>query len=354
MSGLEQLAPASRMADQNAPWPRRWVPWVVSLGLTLGLFWYLLGQIDLAELARAARGLAVGPLAAFGILLLAGAAARALRFWLLLARTVPLRVMLAITLARNLFADLLPARLGGLSYVYLLTSRARRPAEDGFASLFLAFLFDLIAIAPLLALAALVVGGGEAVPTAWLLAAAAVLGAAAYGVARSAPWAAGRVADWLGRRGPESPRLALLSGRARLAAVRLAPVKEWHAFGQIFVLSLLVRVCKFGSYYYLVLAVMTPLGYTPSGLGVFSVFLGVVGAELAGALPIHGIAGFGTYEAAWAFGFSRLGFTMEHAVISGILAHGLSQIVEYALGGAALLWLMRPRARMPGEAASRT
>ena len=59
-------------------------------------------------------------------------------------------------MARNLFVDLLPARLGELSYVYLLTKRAGRPAEDGLASLFLAVLFDLIALVPLLILAILV------------------------------------------------------------------------------------------------------------------------------------------------------------------------------------------------------
>ena len=90
---------------------------------------------------------------------------------------------------------------------------------------------------------------------------------------------------------------------------------------------------------------MAPLGYTTAGLGFFRVFLGVVGAELAAALPIHGIAGFGTFEAAWAFSFSQLGFSTEDAIMSGILTHAVSQVVEYGLGIGALLYLMRPGAR---------
>ena len=112
-------------------------------------------------------------------------------------------------------------------------------------------------------------------------------------------------------------------------------------------LSLGVRLCKFGSYYLLVLAIMAPLGYTAAGLGFFRVFLGVVSAELAAALPIPAIASFGTYEAAWAFSFSQLGFTAEHAIVTGILAHAVSQLVEYTLGGAALAYVMRPEAGRP-------
>ncbi|HAK56071.1 MAG: hypothetical protein QF463_01365 [Vicinamibacterales bacterium] len=85
-----------------------------------------------------------------------------------------------------------------------------------------------------------------------------------------------------------------------------------------------------------------PLGYTAAGLGFFRVFLGVVSAELAAALPVHGIAGFGTFEAAWAMAFSQLGFSREEAIVSGILAHAVSQVVEYCLGGCALLYVMRP------------
>ena len=67
----------------------------------------------------------------------------------------------------------------------------------------------------------------------------------------------------------------------------------------------------------------------------------MVSAELAAALPISGLGGFGTFEAAWALSFSQLGFSTEHAVLSGILAHAVSQMVEYVFGLAALVYIMR-------------
>ena len=210
----------------------RWLPWLASAVLSVGIFAYLLSLIDPAEILRTARRLPPGPLALYAILVLGGVLARALRFWILLGRQVGLGLLAGIVLARNLFVDRLPARVGELSYVYLLSRTGHRRAEEGLATLVLSILFDVVAI-------------------------------------------------------------------------------------------------------------MTALG-TSGSLQFFRVFLGTVAAELAAALPIHGIAGFGTFEGAWALAFIQLGFTREHAIVTGILAHALSQLFEYSMGACALLWLMRP------------
>ena len=321
---------------------RRWRPWLVSLAITAGLFAYLLSEIDLAELARTARELRRGYLAWFVVVLLLGVGFRAVRFWVLLGRTVRLRTLVAITLARNLFVDLLPARLGELSYVYLVARRGGRTVEEGLASLLLAVLFDVVALTPLLVMAVVVVGGGGSVPAGWLAVMSVALAVAAYAAMRAAAPVSAFLADRL--EGPATGWRARATAWLRGTATALRATWARGIFGPVLALSMGVRICKFGSYYLLVLAIMAPLGYTVAGLGFFQVFLGVVGAELAAALPIHGIAGFGTFEAAWALSFSQLGFTREHAIISGILAHVVSQFVEYTLGGVALLYVMRPEA----------
>ena len=320
---------------------RRWRPWLLSLAITGGLFAYLLSQIDPSQIVTTARGMTPSFLLAFLTLLLAGVVARALRFWVLLARSAPLGLLSGIVMARNLFVDLLPARLGELSYVYLLTKRAGRPVEEGFASLMLAVAFDVVALSPLLILAVLVVGGGETLSGPGLAAAAVGLGLLAYAGARLAGPIGLRVAGWLGTDDPTGWR-----GRATALIRKTAAALEdaWtRRIGlPVLAISVVVRLAKFGSYYFLVLAIMDPLGYSVSELGFFRVFLGVVSAELAAALPIHGIAGFGTFEAAWAISFTQLGFSRADAIVSGILAHAVSQVVEYSLGTCALLYLMRP------------
>jgi len=329
---------------------RGWVPWLVSFAITAGIFWYLLSQIELAELVETARAVAPGPLVAFGLVLLAGTLARTVRFWILLGRGAALRTIFAITLVRNLFVDLLPARMGELTFVYFVARHTRLPAEDGLAALVLAFLFDLVALAPLLILGLLVVGVGD-VPVSALVAFSVVLGAGAF----IALWLAGpiasAVAGWLEPR--TTGWMQSLAARLRTGSAALSQARDKGIFGRLLLLSFVVRLCKIGSYYCLVVAIMLPLGYAVEEIGVFRVLLGVVAAELAAALPIHGIAGFGTYEAAWALSFVQLGFAREHAIISGILTHAISQLVEYTMGTAALIWLMRPaRAGGAGVASS--
>ena len=70
-------------------------------------------------------------------------------------------------------------------------------------------------------------------------------------------------------------------------------------------------------------------------------------AELSATLPIHSLAGFGTYEAAWTLAFTQLGLPTEIAVLSGFATHLLSQIHDYGLGLLAFLWIMRPRRARP-------
>lgn len=323
-----------------------WRPWLASLVITGGIFWYLLAQIDPAEILATARGMTPRYLWAFLALLLAGVITRAVRFWVLLGQNTRFSLLTGIVLARNLFVDLLPARLGEFSYVYLLTTRAGRPVEDGLASLMLAVAFDVVALAPLLVLAVLVVGGGGAVAGPWLALAAVALGLVAYFVARMAAPIGMRIAEWLAPAPTGATgRRVQLAALIRRTAEALGSVWTRGIFTPVLLLSMIVRVCKFGSYYFLVLAIMGGLGLSASSLGFFRVFLGVVSAELAAALPIHGIAGFGTFEAAWAFSFTQLGFARSDAIVSGILAHAVSQVVEYSLGACALLYLMLPGMR---------
>src|SRR5690606_5319504 len=132
---------------------------------------------------------------------------------------------------------------------------------------------------------------------------------------------------------------------ARLEAIgrRIDGAREERVLLPALALSFAVRLAKYGSAYLLVLSLLTPLGYSSGTLGVSKIFLGSVAAELAAALPVHGIGGFGTYEAAWALTLDELGYPREHAAIAGLLGHAVTQAVEYAAGGVALLWLYTRR-----------
>jgi hypothetical protein len=317
---------------------------VIALAITGGLLGYLLSQIDPGELVAAARGMTPRHVSAFLALLLAGVAARAVRFRLLLGPPVNMSLLTGIVLVRNLFVDLLPARLGELSYVYMLTSRAGRRIEEGLASLMLSVAFDVVALMPLLLLALLTVGSSGLVAGPWLAAAAVVLGAVAFGGARLA----GPLGHFAARvlappGGSAAGRRAALAGLMRRTALALDDAWARGIAVPVLAVSIVVRLCKFGSYFFLVLAILGPRVDSATDLGFFRVFIGVLSAELAAALPIPTIASFGTFEAAWTVSFVQLGFAREDAIVSGVVAHATSQAVEYAIGGLALLVLLWPQ-----------
>lgn len=311
--------------------------------VTVGVLAYLLAQIEPAELLAAARGMTPRHFCAFLALLLAGVAARVLRFRLLLGPPIRLSLLTGIVFVRNLFVDLLPARLGELSYVYLLTTRAKRRLEEGLASLILSVAFDVMALAPLVVLALLVISSDSTVSGPWLGAAALGLGLLAFGGARLAGPIGRRVAQMVApAAGSATGRRAALGTLIRKSALALDDAWTRGVAVPVLAVSIVVRLCKFGSYFFLVLAIVGPRDEAAANLEFFRVFLGVLGAELAAALPIPTIAGFGTYEAGWTVSFVQLGFSREDAIITGVIAHAVSQVVEYALGGLALLAILWP------------
>jgi len=339
--------PKKNSSRRVGPWanaPTGWRSWAVAAGVTGSLLGYLLWQVDPAEVVAAALAMTPRHVWAFFVLLVAGVVARSLRFRILLGPRVRMPLLTGIVLVRNLFVDLVPARLGELSYVYLLRRRAGCRVEDGLASLMLAVAFDVVALAPLLLLALLSVGGGGAIPGRWLAVVALVLGLVAFGGARLAGPVGRRVARIITPRGrPAGGRRAAI---ARLIWSTAQAIDDAWARGvavPVLAISIVVRLCKFGGYFFLVLAVMGSRGDATMRIEFLPVFLGVLSAELAAALPIPTIASFGTFEAAWTVSFTQLGFAREDAIVTGVVAHAVSQAVEYSLGAVALLVLMWPR-----------
>lgn len=327
---------------------RSWAAWVISLVIAAGLLAYFLRGIDADRILSTARNAAPRPFVLFLALFATGIAARTTRFWILLRRVVPFGTVLRITLVRNLLVDLLPARLGELSYVYLVRTKGGRSVEEGVATVAVAFLLDLVALAPLVLAAVLVVGAGALVPVRVAWTAAAVLA----GGGLAAVWLAGpiarRLARWLDAAASPTWRSAA-AVRLRSLARSFDLAKSQRVLLPALLLSIVVRIAKYGSHYCLVLSLLMPLGYSMAELGVLRILLGSVAAEVAAALPVHGLAGFGTYEAAWTLALERLGYPREHAVISGLVAHVITQGIEYVLGGLALvlLFLSHGRGRTP-------
>ena len=310
---------------------------LVSGGILVYLF--AAHQVDPRGLLPLVRAISLPGLLGYVLVSALGLVLRALRYRCLLDRPVPLWPLVLVTAVRNMAVDLLPGRVGAAaSYLYLLRARLGLPLEAGVASFAVAFILDTLALAPLLVLALLLVGAAAPVAPAALVAGSLILLAGSVAALRAlAPLL--RLAGGLAARLPRPvARVAPLLGGA---AGEVARLEQRRTLVPALLLSLLLRLAKYGAYYCLLQALLVSRGQAWGSLNFVHVFLSVAGAELAASLPLPTIASLGPYEAAGAAGFAYwLGLSPELATLAATAFHGLSQLHDYGLGLVAFLWIM--------------
>lgn len=328
---------------------------IFSVFVTGGIFAWLFSHVSLAEVADLLRGVDPRGVALFMLASLSMSLFRAWRYRLILRASGPAPGSLPLFLAvivRNTFSDFLPARLGSLVYIYVATARLGIPFGAASSSFALAFVFDMIALAPLIAWAAVGLGGASVwVLAGFGLALAAGMIAVLHGLPALVGIAGRRVAafTWLGVERSRRWAKALED-----VVLELRRAREAGLYGRVFVLSLMVRIFKYAALYFFLFALVAPLGYGWASLPVPRVLAGLCAAEAAASLPVSGLAGFGAYEGAWAMAFELLLFPASLARATSIAHHLFTQLYGYGLGALALLVLLLPfwrRARAPAREA---
>ncbi len=304
---------------------------LASLALTAILCFVLLRRIDARELADWLLRVDPRYYAGYVALAVAGLMARSWRYQMLIGRWVGFGPIVLVTAARNFLVDLLPARIGSLSYVYLLTRRFGVPLEPVLSSFVLTFLYDLLAMTFLVGIALVLQLGrfGSMVTLGFVTALLAVVVLAVF-------LELGRVLRFLAARLRAIGRGGALAKRLEDTAREVGRSGGGVKISGLLALSVVIRLLKFGAYWSLLLGVVREHDLNAKDLPFWTVFLGITGAELSATLPIHGVAGFGTYETAWTLGFERLGVSPRVAILSGFATHLLSQIYDYSVGLVAL------------------
>lgn len=316
---------------------------VVSMIVTAAVFFYLFLHIRPAEVVDMIAHADPRGVLMFMLLSMSMSVFRTWRFLILLraAGHAPGRTALfLVVLVRNVFSDLLPARLGTLIYIVLVTTRLGVPGSAATSSFSISFLLDILVIAPMVLAAVFAAGSAAMGGTPVLVIAAVALGGLSLllllVLPRAFAWAAAACGAL-----PTSVR-----GRCERALLQAGDdVREVWRSGlsmQVLVLSVLVRVTKYASLYVFLFALVHPLGYGWDALPLSRVFLGICAAECAASLPISGIGGFGAYEGAWTLVFRLLGYPVQIAMLTSVAHHLFTQVYGYGLGALALLALLLP------------
>jgi len=318
---------------------------IFSLGVSIGVFTYLFSQISFADLKQVLLNVSWRGLAAFFICSFIMSFFRTWRYAVLLYANnqTPSRIALyLITVVRNFFSDLLPARLGTLVYIYLVKSRLGVPFGAATASFAMSFVFDIMALAFLIILAAVFVSA-TLLSTPVIIGGGVILTLASGLVLLFLPrllYFAGLVGGrfpFVGADNRVQLQQAIYSARDGILEMHQSGI-----FSKVLALSFGVRCFKYLSLYMLLLALLVPVGYEAASFGLPKVFLGFCSAELAASLPVSGIAGFGVYEGTWVLVFQMLGYPAKMAMVSGVSHHLFTQFYGYSIGGLALLLLWLP------------
>ncbi len=319
---------------------------LVSIVIVVAVFRYLFQHISPSDVIEVIRNVDRRALIIFLILSFAMSVFRTWRYLLLLglAGYRPPKFSLFLTvLARNCTSDLLPARIGTLSYIFIVTTRLGIPIAPATSSFALAMLFDVVGLAPLILLAALFAGAESVIPTWALIVGAIILAIIPLGILYAFTFTIDFTKQKL-------KLLSMISNEKKESLIAnlenikadLIKIREANVFTPILILSVLIRVTKYAALYFFLYGLLVSFGYTFSDLNPAKAFLGICASELSASLPISGIAGFGLYQGTWSAIFEYLGFPGDIAKLTSISHHLFTQAYGYGLGIAAFFLLLLP------------
>ena len=314
---------------------------VLVLGLLLSLAGSLGADVSPSDVVAALRSAIPTLVAAYALCQLVQAFARAQRARILLRASLPagtrvpgLFRMLLVTFVRGACADMLPARIGELSYVAMLNRGCAVPAADCLSSLSIGLLFDFLALLAVLAVAIPAAAQGlSLVGSMLMLAAVCAVGVALlfFALPVAAAWRWERFALFRWR------PVAALVKLARDVAAAVVAVRRGRVAGRVLALSLAVRAAKYAGLYVLFVAVTRPLWPALSRASVPAVLVALIAAEGAASLPVPTFLSFGSYEAGGLAALTALGFPAGDSLVAMTAMHLLSQVVDYSLGGLSFL-----------------
>lgn len=315
---------------------------LLSLGVSLLLLAILIhglaGSVDFAILPRIAtiiRSTTLSLVFCYFVAAAVQSLLRAIRYQVILRASeneVPgLFHMLLIAISRNMFVDMLPARLGELSYVAMLNRGYTVRVEACLSSLSISFVFDLIALGLLLTgllIYQLIIS--ELQP--WLIGSLLLVILVSGGLLVFLFPLMARIGRCLERFQKESKTLVgRLADLVRETAATLQQVRNRRIFTSLLLLSLGVRSAKYLGLYLIFLGIVLP-GFGEIDTRPAPVLITLISAEAGASLPVPAFMSFGTYEAGGALAMVALG---AEKVTSGIILlalHVWSQIIDYSLG----------------------
>lgn len=232
--------------------------------------------------------------------------------------------LLGITSVHNMLNNLLPARSGELSYIYLMKKRVDLRGSEGVATLLVARIMDFIAIFSYFILASLFILKIKSTPI--LIAISCVFIVFLLLFLFYLQNMIDVVVLMLER--TSSPGASIRSTMAEKGRAVSASIKAMSGGGQYlksFALTALIWGLRNFMLYFIVISMDIRIEFWEIVFAATAMFVMV-------SLPIQGLAGFGTLEAGWAAGFILVGLDKEVAISTGFAFHIILLAYTVTLG----------------------
>lgn len=323
---------------------------VIVVGLGIFLVYFLLNQINLNDLKTTFLNIYLPSLVIGLILMFSVDFFKAYRQIILIGSdSLRFADMFLVSLIRNAFNMVFPARTGEISYVYVLKRKFKIPVEIGVSTLMIGLIFDMIIVFCLIIISVVIVGINRySISSSTIIIIAVSLLAASLLILFFLPKLVNIFIKLLNfikskfNRLEKNKFFAFLLDKLIETNKNIKIIQSRRIYWKVYLLSIATRVLKFTSYYFLIHAALKPLGYDFKDLSYWVIFLATVTAEISAVLPTHAIAGFGTYEGAFALAFMMLGFSKEISIIVGFNYHVINLLFTITWGLVAIIIIVMP------------
>jgi len=290
---------------------------LIGVVVAVALILVLLSQIQFSELASALASihpvyLGVGFALYFSTYFL-----RALRFKVILGDDAKYSDLVKVLFIHNMVNQVLPARTGEISYVYLMEKRDL-PINKGISSLALARVFDLVSIALLFLVALLVLRQMNAAFLNLMYVMSFVVGMALFSLFCLFVYKKKFIdkvqilTELLKVHKFDITKRALEKGEETIEDMKAITSKK------VFLYSTLISLAIWSISTVLMYMLLSQMNVI---LSIWEVCLGSMVIVITSILPIHSVGGFGTTESVWASIYITLGVSREMAIASGIGIH---------------------------------
>ena len=312
----------------------------IAVIITIVLVVLLFTQINIGDVITTLKNINPIYLIAGFILYTCSYIFRAWRFHILLNKEVSIKDLFHIECVHNMMNNLLPARTGELSYVYLLKKVNKRTTGEGIATLVVARIFDFIAIALLFFIAIFTVKDVPPIikDALWMIALFFLI----LFIMLSMILYRGRSFVNLMNAIIKSIHLEKIGislyclKKGFETADCLEKIKVKNNIRPMVAFSILIWGLNYAMGY------LVLIGMNIS-LPIQVIVLGMTFTLLSTTLPINGVSGFGTNEGFWTLAFVPLGMSVQIAIISGFAYHIILIIYFMVLGAVGYFFLNRKK-----------